>query len=88
MIQMSSDPVDVISTVVFFLFFLTMGMVLLLRPQLGVRLAAQCLQRYQRFYKLSDEQLERTSKLFFRSMAGDSIVEFARDGALHPELYP
>lgn len=88
MIQMSGNPVDVISAVVFFLFFLTIGMVLLLRPQLGVRLTAQWLQRYQRFYKLSDEQLERTPKLFLRSIAGDSIVEFTRDGAKHPESYP
>jgi len=88
MIQVSGNPVDVISAVVFFLFFLTIGMVLLLRPQLGVWLTAQWLQRYQRFHKLSDEQLERTPKLFFRSIAGDSIVEFTRDGAKHPESYP
>lgn len=88
MIQMSANPVDVISAVVFFLFFLSIGIVLLLRPQLGVRLMAQSLQRYQRFYKLTDEQLERTPKLFFRSIAGDSIVEFAHNGAKHPESYP
>jgi hypothetical protein len=88
MIRMSSNPVDVISILVFFVFFLTAGAVLLLRPQVGVRLAAQSLQQYQRFYKLSDEQLERTPKLLFKAIAGDSITEFARDGARHPTSYP
>lgn len=88
MIRMSSNPVDILSILVFFAFFLTAGTVLLLRPQVGVRLAAQSLQHYQRFYKLSDEQLERTPKLLFRIVAGDSIVEFARDGAQHPTSYP
>lgn len=88
MIQVSANPVDVISAAVSFLFFLSIGMVLLLRPEIGVRLTAQWLQWYQRFYKLSDEQLEQTPKRLFKTIAGDSIMEFARDGAKHPESYP
>lgn len=88
MVQVNSNPLEVISTLVFLAFLLSVGLVFGVRPQVGVRLTAQWLQSYQRFYKLSDEQLERTPRLFFRSIAGDSITEFARNGTQHPELYP
>jgi len=88
MIQASNNPVDVLSTLVFFLFFFAIGMILLLRPQLGVRLTAQSMQSYQRINKMSDEQLERIPLIFPRAFVGGSLAEFARNGAQQPEMYP
>ncbi len=88
MIQISSNPVDTISTLAFFLGFFAIGLILMLRPQVGVRLIAQSLQSYQRTYNLSDEQLERMPMVFSRSVVGGSVSEFARNGKQHPETFP
>lgn len=88
MIQINDNPAETASIIAVCLGFLTIGLVLALRPRIGVRMVAKWAQWYKRTYNVSWEQMEGMPIVFPRSIVGGSITEFVQNGNHQPELFP
>lgn len=85
---LNNDPIEAGFTLIVTLLFLALGLNLAIWPRLAVSLLARWFRAYQRIFRLSDNQLDRTGLKFQSSLLGGSIAQFAQTGVRRPEDYP